>query len=45
MKVWRLNVSVVWVTSRLLLHPGEVDEFREGYINGQEDSVRVSRYV
>ena len=38
-------MSVVWVASWILLHTGEVDECREGYFHGEEDSVRVVRFV
>ena len=44
-KIWRRISSVVRVTSGLLLYTGEVDEFREGYFHGKEDSVRVGRFV
>ena len=44
-KVWRRIVSVVWVTSWLLLHTGEVHEFREGNFHGKENSVRMVRFV
>ena len=41
----QLRYGDEFVSAWLLVHTGEVDEFREGYFHGKEDSVRVVRFV